>query len=290
MTITLLCPNGHKLVCPETQAGKRGKCPQCGATFRVPDLSSSSVGSSASSSGSSLPMISGSGSSPRSPAPVPVPIAVPGSEATSAVGQAAQPQPILQPQVAPEPAPAIRPYADGDAVNEDELIFLCPNGHQLCGPATLGGNAGQCPLCFVQFLVPSDEEPVEQVAPSSGGNGSPFDFDQQQAAGHPGEQTAADQGNSEMVESNNDANGLADLFDSFWAYKAHGATVEVHLESGQVIAPGGYAPHLSRGSHAVFMVRDANGLHTMSAVRWASISHIAVRGLRQLPDGVFDDH
>ena len=68
-----------------------------------------------------------------------------------------------------------------------------------------------------------------------------------------------------------------------------GPRLKLHLENGQVIAPGGYAPHLSRGSHAVFMVRDANGLHTMAAVRWASISHMAVRGLRQLPEGVFDD-
>src|SRR6185437_12234360 len=168
MTITILCPNGHKLVCPESQAGKRGKCPQCGATFRVPDLSSSSVGASASSSGSSLPMITGSGSAPRNPAPVPVPIggAAPEQPAGGAQGAGvAQPVPLAQPQVVPQPVPqpmaAIRPYNDGDAVGQNEIIFLCPNGHKLCGPTTLSGNAGDCPLCGIQFLVPSEEDQAD---------------------------------------------------------------------------------------------------------------------------------
>src|SRR5712672_2082378 len=35
-TITFLCPNGHRLSCPEQQAGKGGKCPKCGASFKIP--------------------------------------------------------------------------------------------------------------------------------------------------------------------------------------------------------------------------------------------------------------
>jgi len=236
-------------------------------------------------------MISGSGSAPRNPAPIPVPVPVPVS-----VPAAEAPGPVAQPQLAAAQSSAIRPYADGDAVNENEVIFLCPNGHQLCGPTTLGGNAGECPLCGIQFLVPSDDDQPEHgpAASAPRGNGSPFDFGDSQPHDQPvapatvAQGTVA-QGTSEMTESSDGANGLADLFDSFWAYKAHGATIELHLENGQVIAPGGYAPHLSRGSHAVFMMREANGLHTLAAVRWASISHIAVRGLRQLPEGVFDD-
>ena len=60
--------------------------------------------------------------------------------------------------------------------------------------------------------------------PSAGGNGSPFDFDQQQPAVRAAAQAPVAEENSEAVEShasesNNDANGLAELFDSFWAYK-----------------------------------------------------------------------
>ncbi len=34
--IEFLCPNGHQLKVPPTQQGKSGKCPKCGATFRIP--------------------------------------------------------------------------------------------------------------------------------------------------------------------------------------------------------------------------------------------------------------
>ena len=36
MGIRLLCPNGHKLHVKSFLAGKRGICPQCGATFIIP--------------------------------------------------------------------------------------------------------------------------------------------------------------------------------------------------------------------------------------------------------------
>ncbi|MBN2217037.1 MAG: hypothetical protein JW719_06645 [Pirellulales bacterium] len=36
MGIRVYCPNGHKLNVKETQAGRRGICPQCGAKFTIP--------------------------------------------------------------------------------------------------------------------------------------------------------------------------------------------------------------------------------------------------------------
>ncbi|MFZ1936297.1 MAG: hypothetical protein WCB27_02170 [Thermoguttaceae bacterium] len=35
--IEFLCPNGHKIRCQATQAGRAAKCPRCGVKFRVPD-------------------------------------------------------------------------------------------------------------------------------------------------------------------------------------------------------------------------------------------------------------
>jgi hypothetical protein len=41
----------------------------------------------------------------------------------------------------------------------DELIvFLCPNGHKLNGPARLAGKTGQCPHCGARFEIPFPEE------------------------------------------------------------------------------------------------------------------------------------
>jgi len=36
MGIRVCCPNGHKLNVKETQAGRRGVCPHCGAKFMIP--------------------------------------------------------------------------------------------------------------------------------------------------------------------------------------------------------------------------------------------------------------
>lgn len=35
--IEFLCPNGHKIRCPDDQAGRAAKCPKCQVRFRVPD-------------------------------------------------------------------------------------------------------------------------------------------------------------------------------------------------------------------------------------------------------------
>jgi len=36
--ISFLCPNGHQLEAPVSSAGKKGKCPECGAKFKVPSV------------------------------------------------------------------------------------------------------------------------------------------------------------------------------------------------------------------------------------------------------------
>ena len=36
MVLQFLCPNGHKIHCPEERAGQPARCPKCGIKFRVP--------------------------------------------------------------------------------------------------------------------------------------------------------------------------------------------------------------------------------------------------------------
>jgi len=36
MGIRVTCPNGHNLKVKDTQAGRRGICPECGAKFKIP--------------------------------------------------------------------------------------------------------------------------------------------------------------------------------------------------------------------------------------------------------------
>lgn len=264
MTIALLCPNGHRLLCPEQQAGKRGKCPQCGATFRVPELSTAPVAA-----GGSSPQLA-TGSSPRN---VPIPL---DSSPGSSTGSAPSLLDIEEPAVAENP---IKPYNDGDAVGEHEVVFLCPEGHHLSGATSLGGKPGECPVCHTKFIVPSEEDLSEPEAPAPAHSSLPFNFDL----------TGPTNGQQEAVEEAGTATAFAELFESFWSYKAQGATIELHLAHGKVLAPDGYASHLSHQDHGVFMIREPNGLHTLAAVRWDTVSHITVRGLQRAPEGVFDE-
>ncbi|HWA97065.1 MAG TPA: hypothetical protein VG713_01170 [Pirellulales bacterium] len=262
MTIALLCPNGHKLLCPEQQAGKRGKCPHCGAIFRVPDLTASGkiVGNGA-------PVVT------DSPAPSAAPIVV--GAAPVPLGPAT-PKP-LAPNVAttePEPEPEsnpIRPLDEAETPGEGEIAFLCPNGHHLCGSSELGGQPGECPECRVKFLVPTEAELVETA--EDAGESKPFLFD----TGSP--------------ENDDDAakrSSRGDFFERLWEYKARGATIELYLEGGTVLTPDGYAAALSRHNEGVFLVQESDGTYTVAVVAWDAITHMAVRGLDQVPEGVFD--
>jgi hypothetical protein len=37
MAIEVLCPNGHKIICPEDRAGRSARCPRCSEPFRIPE-------------------------------------------------------------------------------------------------------------------------------------------------------------------------------------------------------------------------------------------------------------
>ena len=45
--IEFLCPNEHKIRCPDEKAGRQAKCPKCGVSFRIPRLEELSIGASA---------------------------------------------------------------------------------------------------------------------------------------------------------------------------------------------------------------------------------------------------
>jgi hypothetical protein len=257
MTIALLCPNGHKLLCPESQAGKRGKCPHCGAIFRVPEVSGSGKLDSS---------ISSNGNDDSGPTGTPVPLVT-----ASAAGPGSAPVISLAPHKSGqvETVNPIRHYDDGEELGENEIGFLCPNGHHLCGDTELGGQPGECPECGAKFLVPTAEElsPAEEDEPPA--KSSLFNFD---------------------VDADDEPEGSSrsEFFERLWGYKARGATIELYLEGGTMLIPDGFATDLSKRDEGVFVVKESDGTFTIAVVAWQSITHMAVRGLEQLPEGVFD--
>jgi len=259
MAITFQCPNGHRLTCPDVQAGKPGKCPKCGAVFRVPAEEAPAVAQPSAALG------------------------VNGGAAPAGEGQLKEFEEHESP---------------GD-VADGEIVFLCPNGHRLHGPAEMVGRPGQCPHCSVRFLIPSpediseeDEEDEAQDSPDEALEGFVIQIDtaakESSASGKSGLKSAAPPASSIASAPAAGGHALASLFKGLWACKEQGASIEVHLGDGKIIIPDRYVSPPAHPAHALFAVREANGSHTVIAVAWDAIHRIAVRQLRQLPKEWFD--
>ena len=262
MPITFHCPNGHRVSCPDEQAGKAGKCPRCGAVIRIPQPGAAVSVAAASQSAEGA----GTGA------------------VTVGEGQAST-SGFLELDEGPEDA--------GEAGPGGELIvFLCPNGHRLNSPAALAGRPGQCPHCGAKFLIPDLEDSIDdeqqehevainddgisldeiviQVDPSGrGGPGSSKGRLPAQAAAPPPVSV----------------HPLAELLRKLWPRRAEGASIEIHLGDGKLLAPDQFAARDPR--FALFGVREANGSHTLTAVAWDAIERVVVRGLDRLPEEWF---
>ncbi len=250
MVIQFLCPNGHRIHCPEERAGQAAKCPKCGVKFRVPTPD-----------GQEVPGTPARGSTPPH------------------LGGAAA-----------ETAPPASGVGLGSAVNEAEIEFLCPNNHLLHGPASLQGRPGQCPECGSRFRIPrydeteqEQEDTKAQIAVAAlAAEGTPEEQEAAPPAEGPAELSTALAGNDSGVGL--PAHPWSALFSRLWAYKSQGATVEIRYGDGQRLSPDRFLKGVSHASHAVFAVQDPSGSHTLTAVPWDSISVVLVRGVKKLPE------
>jgi hypothetical protein len=192
-----------------------------------------------------------------------------------------------------------------EAPQEPEIEFLCPNGHHLHGPASLQGKPGECPECGSRFRIPTLEE---VAAPSPAGE----EIHLEGYAAAPGqvvEETAAPLGEPsgkavptaaraqpsggdssvpldlppQAILDSPSVHPMADLFARFWAARAEGSRVEVHLATGGVLLPDGYIETASQPGHAVLVSRDPDGSHTVTLVPWDSVVRVILRGIRQVP-------
>ena len=90
-------------------------------------------------------------------------------------------------------------------------------------------------------------------------------------------------------EGNAAENPTAQLVARLWLERAHDGVVEIHLAGGAVpILPEWYEPRWSRGTHGLFASQAADGTVTLTAVAWDSVQKIVVRGVKGLPDGMFE--
>lgn len=278
MAINFNCPNGHRLSCPDQQAGKAGKCPKCGTVLRVPMPGTGVVSEGA--------------AAPRATADL----------SNTATTSAESPVAGLNELLSEE-------HDTTENAPDDQIVFLCPNGHRLNSPVALAGRPGQCPHCAAKFLIPSLEESLEseegedldvdaqeisldeiviQVDTSKTGLGSapqrssppplprppavPVETVPGQSAAAP---TAGTLASSAPHES------LARLLHDLWQRRGEAVTIEIHLRHGEPLVPDELGP--SDAGHALFALRESDGSHTLMAVAWSAIDRIVARGLAELP-------
>lgn len=291
--IKFQCPNGHPLSTTDDRAGTAAKCPKCQMPLVVPMTSTSSA--------PAAPSGSGKLASEAHDAPTDV-----SNSSTKAAASQSNPQ---------NAPPAATP---------DLIVFLCPNGHKLNGPARLKGKAGQCPHCGAKFRIPEDdeediedfeefEEEHDQIAESM--TEEEFaaeeveevdieeitefeeDADEEFAAE---EIEDEDEGELEPFEEAPPtvidafltpvADGIhpyASIVTFIWAAKEPGQVVDLYLQKGEIFTPELFAEGLSQPNFGVFGRREKEGGgHTLIMLPWDTIVRIEVRNVRQVPVGL----
>jgi hypothetical protein len=278
--IEFLCPNGHKIHCPDAQAGWAAKCPRCGVKFRIPSLSETPASDAVRPDSTiSLPDLTGSSAS--------VTGSVAGSNSGSSSGSGRQRL----------------------STKESQIEFLCPNGHLLHGPSSLQGRPGECPECGSRFRIPNVQESesdssvedeirldgnergkksgLEDTAPSlqTTDTSGPAELSRVQPQ-MAGALSSVDLPAESLLEFTPARHPLGPLFAKLWDAKGDGSRVEVHLSSGGVLLPDGYVSDLSQQDYAVLMSQDPDGSRTLTVVPWSGVARVIVRGVKRVPGNV----
>jgi len=261
--LEFLCPNGHRIHCPEEQAGRAARCPQCGIRFRIPD--------------------------PAELAP-----AEEQSEGAAA-GQSASPDLTDAPAVPRTSDPRRGPP------QERVIEFLCPNGHRLHGPASLQGRPGECPECGSRFRVPTyDDVPDDEAVERHIGTGRADrrrDSDERLPGQAPQRPAAPKSTAPERREPAAPAEAasqppaasvhpLADLLTRLWGLKPAASCVELHLAGGQTVRVEQFAKSSLSPGYGVFIAKEADGKHTVTVVEWDAVERVAFTGIEKLPAGL----
>ena len=289
MVIKFSCPQGHSLSCPDDQAGKSARCPKCNARLTVPDESEERADG---------------GDADNAPDTTPPTDSASTAEVVTPVGD----------QQVESAADTTNGVPESKASGtEDEIVFLCPNGHQLNGPARLQGRPGQCPHCGEKFRIPSyddvDDANDDEYADDEIPMGTivddeeigmedlegidefhdEYDLDDDKHDAHRGQIPVAVEVNDEPVAPPLPVrqHPLAQLIAQLWKNKGEGQQVELYLGQGEAIGVDIFSVSLSQQTHGVFATQEDDGTYSVTTIAWDAIVRVGFRKLKQLPKGMF---
>ena len=208
--------------------------------------------------------------------------------------------------------------AKKQAPKEEQIVFLCPNGHKLNGPARMQGKAGQCPECGARFRIPSYEDedepaPGEEEEILTGevvGDDVVFDaneleeietierspFEQFLSPGSSPNGVGQAVDDAELVtdfvpalpELPAGVHALAGIFSLLWKQREQGGTIEMQLKEGELLTPDFYSPDLSLATHGVFATKGKDGSFTITSVPWDAVMRVSLRKTEELPPDLFE--
>lgn len=207
-----------------------------------------------------------------------------------------------------EPAEESKPAAD-PAPGPGLIVFLCPNGHRLNGPASLQGKPGKCPHCGAKFVIPREdempeeeegEEPPEVVRSQRASDSAvidPRDMEQlEEVEEFPEDAEDVEELSPEDVVDEEvlpppppGSHPLGTIFPRLWRFKTQERDVQIHLASGEVLSPALFCRDLSYKEFGVFAVQNDDGTFTVTTVPWHQVTRVALRQVTELPEEMFEE-
>ncbi len=249
-----LCPNDHRLTAPVSRAGRSGKCPHCGEEFQIPELEEE---------GSESQEAEGEQTPPESAAEVPwsesveeVPAEPLGEASVPTQGEVSEGVPVPQ-EESPQPSSGAPPLPEA----EPELPEVVSQEPQL--PVPEGSDSGPRSdvaevLQGLQDQDVEDLEPLEEVPPPP----PPVPPPQM----HP----------------------VARMFETLWHEMDEEAMFEVTLEDGHRFMPVAFSEASLHAPAALFATSTGENNHVVILVPWDKVARVTVRGVKELPKGLFE--
>lgn len=273
MAITITCPECKaRFSGNERMAGKSAKCSKCGHAFTVAPLEELQAEAEA---------------------------ALAAAGAGNAAGGAAAEGNAAAVAIASAAATAT---AESNG-KEDNIVFLCPNGHQLNGPSRLQGKPGQCPHCGAKFQIPSYDEhddgaeefPEEDIPTGTmvdDYDGDPLEeveeFVEEPLENYDLIDEIHPMGSGILRPPVVGAHPLSHIFSVFWDSREENTVIEIHHGDAEIMAPVYFAPDLSHQEYGVFGLEEAGGYRTVIAIPWSKVNKVVARRVGELPVGLID--
>lgn len=254
--IEFLCPNGHRIHCPDEQAGRAAKCPKCGVRFRIPEAMEQS------------------------------PLAPPDPD--SDIFQAELSQSGILSHAAGSGISLHKQRQIEFLCPNGHLLHSSAKLQGRTGQCPQCGSKFRIPT-YDQY---SDESPViQEISLGRASNKADSQIGiQSQKLSVPGGSATGISRTEKAFPSAMESkllgapvHSIAAVLATLWEEKAKDAVLEIILRNGEVIKPHNFAKKLSQQEHGVFLVKETDGTYTTVVVAWDAISHVRMSEQQEAP-------